>query len=171
MAKNLFISGKPGVGKTTLVIEIFNKYPEKFGGFYTKEFREGGVRKGFLICTTDGKKEVFASKDFKSKYKVGSYGVNLEVLETIGVKSLIEALETKEIILIDEIGKMELFSEKFKEIVLRCLVSSKKVLATLKFTSDSFTDKIKSLQNTEILELTRQNYDSIKNYIETWLRN
>ncbi|MDW8056539.1 MAG: NTPase [Elusimicrobiota bacterium] len=169
MKKNLFITGLPGVGKTSLVMKVVNKYPEKFGGFYTKEIREDAVRKGFMICTTDGKQDIFALKGLKSKYVVGSYGVNIDVLENVGISALMSAVETKEIILIDEIGKMELFSEKFRTTVLKCLNLSKKVLATIKFTKDKFTDELKLRKDIEILELKKENYNLLLDYIERWV--
>lgn len=169
MSKNLFITGIPGVGKTTLVVEVFNKFPSKLGGFYTTEVRVNGVREGFKICTTSGKEEIFAWKGLKSNYRVGSYGVNIKVLEEIGVASILDAIKNKDIILIDEIGKMECFSEMFKRAVLESLNSSKKVLATVKLVRDTFTESLILRKDTQILELTRQNYDSVKNFVLRWV--
>lgn len=167
--KNVLITGLPGVGKTTLVVEVLNRYPSKFGGFYTKEVRTGGIREGFKICTTEGTEKLFASVNFNSKYRVSKYAVDLEVLETVGVQSLLNALKSKEVILIDEIGKMECFSSKFKEVVLQCFSSSKKVLATIKLTSDEFTSKLKSFPDTKVIELVRQNYAEVKKFLFCWV--
>lgn len=169
MAKNLLITGAPSVGKTTLVIEIVNKYPSKFGGFYTKEVRVCGVREGFKICTLDGQEKLFASVNFKSEYKVSKYAVDLNILDTVGVKSLLDALVNKEIILIDEIGKMECFSSKFRDVVLKCFSSTKKVLATIKLADDSFTSKLKAFPDTKVVNLTRQNYNTVKNFVCQWV--
>lgn len=168
--KNVLITGLPGVGKTTLVAEVLNRYPSKFGGFYTKEVRTGGIREGFKICTTEGTEKLFASVNFTSKYKVSKYAVDLEVLESVGVKSLLDALKNKKIILIDEIGKMECFSSKFKDVVLQCFSSNKKVLATIKLAYDEFTRKLKLFPNTKVLELTKQNYTEIKEFLFCWVK-
>ncbi|MCX7910847.1 MAG: NTPase [Endomicrobia bacterium] len=171
MTKNLFITGLPGVGKTSLVIKIANENAQKIGGFYTQEIRQEGIRKGFKICTTYGQQEIFAWKNLKSDYMVGSYGVNLSVLETIGIFSLLEALKNKQIILIDEIGKMELLSEKFKKVLIECLNSPKKVLATIKFTPDEFINTIKNRADVKVLKLTRDNFEVIKKEVQSWINN
>ena len=106
MIKNIFITGKPGCGKTTLIKEISKELKPKIFGFYTEEIREKEKRVGFKIKTLDKKEGILAHIKFKSKYQVGKYKVNLKDLEEIGVSALEKAIKEKKIVLIDEIGKM-----------------------------------------------------------------
>ncbi len=118
------LTGKPGIGKTTAVKRIIEKLKDKAVGFYTEEIRhpETKMRLGFKVITTDGKEGILAEKFKPSKFKVGSYGVNVEEFERLVIPVLEKALKEKDkIIVIDEIGKMELFSEKFKKIVKELL--------------------------------------------------
>jgi nucleoside-triphosphatase len=171
MVKNIFITGKPSCGKTTLIIEILEELKLKVGGFYTKEIREKGVRKGFKIISLDRKEGILAHVSIKSPYKVSKYGVNVKDLEEIGVKSILNAQKENKIIVIDEIGKMELFSEEFKKAVLKALESKNKVLGTIKMTKDSFTDKIKKRKDVKIFYLQKENREKVKEEIKRLLKN
>lgn len=169
--KNIFITGKPGCGKTTLIKEVCNKATSNIAGFYTEEIRENNQRKGFYLVTFSGQKKIFAYKGLNSKYKLRDYGVDVEVLESIGVKSIIDALEDKKtkIVVIDEIGKMECFSDKFKEAVTKCINSNKKLLATIRYSPDPFIDKIKKSKDSKVIILSRENYNKVKDEITKWI--
>lgn len=168
--KNIFIIGKPGCGKTSLIMEILKELNLDVGGFYTSEIRKRGERLGFKITSLDGRKGILAHVDIKSPYKVSKYKVNLKDLEEIGVNSILKAQDKNKLIIIDEIGKMELCSEKFKRAVEITLDSKSKVLGTIKLTPDSFTNKIKQRKDTEILHLTKENREKVKEEIINFLK-
>lgn len=131
MRFHLLLTGPPRVGKTTLV-ENSVKYLSrsfKLDGFITKEIREKGIRKGFEIIKLDGEKKILSHKSFKNLPKVGSYGVKVENLEEI-----IEKIDEKncDILIVDEIGKMELLSRKFFAWVMNLLTKEKpRILGTI----------------------------------------
>jgi nucleoside-triphosphatase len=155
--KNILITGRPGVGKTSLILKVVKELPKKIGGFITKEIKKSGKRVGFELETFDGKKGILAHIDVKSPYKVSRYGVNIDDLEKIGVKSIKNALEDCELIVIDEIGKMELVSQCFKDIVLDALYSNVQVLATITHSNLPFVSDIKSRKDVIILDITVKN--------------
>ncbi len=170
MIKNIFITGKPGCGKTSLVKEIIEALNLDTEGFYTSEIRERGVRKGFKITTLNGKKGILAHVNIKSPYRVSKYKVNIKDLEEIGVKSILNTLKENKICVIDEIGTMEMFSEKFKKAVSVALDSKSKVLGTIKLTPGPFTDEIKRRKDTKIFHLTGENRGKIKKEIKELLK-
>lgn len=159
--KNILITGRPGSGKTTLIIETIKKLNLIPYGFYTKEVRENGIRKGFELCTFKGKKGILAHKDFKSKFKVGKYGVCIDDLDRIGVKEIEQGIKKKSIIVIDEIGKMELFSNKFKTTLFKALDSSSKVLATIIERPHPVGDKIKFRPDVKLFRVEEINTDKL----------
>ena len=169
MLKNIFITGNPGVGKTTLVHTLFRELNIPAGGFYTQEIRASGKRTGFKILTLDGQEGVLASVDIRSPHKVGRYNVNMRDLEEIGVKSIVNALENHSLIVIDEVGKMELFSKQFQKALLQALDSEKPVLGTIMQRDNSFTRNIKRRQDTEVITLTRANFKSVKEQVKSTL--
>ncbi len=165
MIKNIFITGKPGCGKTTLIKEILKELKIPAQGFFTEEIREKGKRVGFKIKTLNQKEGILAHKDLKSQFRVSKYGVNLKDLEEIGVKELEKGLEKEHLLIVDEIGKMELFSQRFKDIILRSLESKNKVLGTIMIKENPFSKKIKKRRDTKIFYLTPENKKRIKKEI------
>ena len=157
---NILITGKPGIGKTTLIRKAVDSIPLPKSGFYTEEIRQGEERTGFSLTTLDGKQSILASVNIKSPYRVGKYYVNIDSIQTIGVESIRKAIQEKELIIIDEIGKMELFSEKFKDIVLEAL-NTGGVIATVGKGGNDYIDKIKKRNNVKLLEMNLRNRNTL----------
>lgn len=169
MIKNIFVTGPPGCGKTTLIKEILKDLKIKTRGFFTQEIREKGERIGFKIVTLEGKEGILAKKGLKSNYKVSKYGVAIENLERLGLKEIEEGLKENCILVVDEIGKMELFSLKFKEAILKALDSKNKVLGTIMLKPNLFCDKIKQRKDTKVFYLQREHKEKIKGEIKRLL--
>lgn len=130
----IFITGMPGVGKTTLALKIAEKLKDlgyKVGGFITKEIRKNGKRVGFKIITLDTNEETVLAYVGDGKIKVGKYAVFIENLDKVGVEAIKRALKDADIIVIDELGTMEFKSKKFSEVVDEVIKSDKPLLATL----------------------------------------
>lgn len=159
--KNILICGPPGVGKTTLIKKILENINLRAGGFYTKEIKENDRRVGFKIISLVNQKGILAHISVKGMKRVGRYGVNIYDLENIGVKSLNQALRDDDLIIIDEIGKMEIFSDKFKEKVLDCLHSEKYVLATIGIGGDKYISRIKERDDVLVFKINRENRDRL----------
>ncbi len=175
MYKNIFITGPPGSGKSTLLMDIVKEL-EKRGirvrGIICPEIRRGKYRWGFkVIVYPDGQEEILASVEIKHGPRVSKYRVNINGFERVGVRALQDSLEDPKIqvLLIDEIGKMELFSNKFRNIVIKILNSNKIVLGVLGRTSDPIVSRIKSRKDVLIIDLSydtaHQQKDSIKKRI------
>lgn len=167
--KNIFITGLPGCGKTTLLKEILREVNLQARGFFTEEIRKNGKRVGFKIINLEGKEGILAYKGLKSPFLVSKYGVNLEDLEEIGIKEIEKGLTEECILVVDEIGKMELFSQKFREVILKALDSKNKVLGTIMLAKDPFCDKIKKRKDTKIFKLEKENKEKIKQEIKNLL--
>ncbi len=134
MGRTFLLTGLPGSGKTTCLKNLIDNLPGRAGGFYTEEVREGGRRLGFRLITLTGEKGILAHVDIKGRPRVGKYGVDLETLERIGVTALEKALIQDDYMVVDEIGKMELCSERFKRVVWQGIESEKVVLGTIMLT-------------------------------------
>ncbi|HUU75099.1 MAG TPA: nucleoside-triphosphatase [Methanoregulaceae archaeon] len=159
--KNLLITGMPGAGKTTLLIrlaEALEKYPR--AGFVTKEIREEGARRGFELVSISGKKRVLSHVNRKGPYRVGKYGVDLEGFDAfLGELSFFQPVT--QIILIDEIGKMECLSPKFRDLVIRLLDSDNPVIATIARTGPAFIERIRARPDVMLVEITPGNRASV----------
>jgi nucleoside-triphosphatase len=160
--KNCLLEGLPGVGKTTLIRKLADRISKlKIGGFYTQEIRENGRRVGFRVETFSGLSGILSHVSLSTGPRVGKYRVYVTAFEGVVVKDLEKALQTSDIILIDEIGKMELFSKHFKDVLLRCLDSDKSVIATVMLRPHAYVDRIKTRQDVEILEVTLGNRERL----------
>jgi len=119
------------VGKTTLVQKIIeNMRSVNMAGFYTAEIRSKGSRLGFELRGLNGKRRTLAHVDISRQHRVGKYRV-----DTSGFEEFLETLELQnpdvELIVIDEIGKMELFSNRFRSLVRDVLNTNKQLLASI----------------------------------------
>ena len=111
MVKNILLTGHPGVGKTTMLKGIINRFAHlAMSGFYTEEIREEGIRLGFKAVAMNGSSAVFAHRNFQTgpEHQVGKYGVNLEALETLVLAQLSPQGKAAHLVIVDEIAKMEL---------------------------------------------------------------
>ncbi|MGQ9610462.1 MAG: NTPase [bacterium] len=170
--KNILITGNPGVGKTTLIKNIISKLNISAGGFYTSEIRNSeGKRWGFKIISLDGKEDIMASVQIISRYRISKYGVNITAIDRIGTSAIADAIKNKDIIIIDEIGRMELFSKEFANVTIDALDSPKIVLGTITAKNTNFTKKIKERTDTKIVKLNRVNFAEIETYIERQIRS
>jgi len=169
--KNIVITGNPGIGKTTLIKECVFPFNNKVGGFYTEELREGEKRTGFILKTLDGQSGILAKKGLESPTKLNKYGVDLSILEKIGLDALQKARKENQIVLIDEIGSMEMLSPRFCEDITRILAGSQKFLATIRLRAEPFTSTLKKMTNTEIWELTKNNFIELKDKIRNWIED
>ena len=169
MKKAYLLTGEPGTGKTTIIKEALSKANKSAGGFYTEEIRSQGVRQGFQIITLDGRSAVLAHVSVRSPYRVSKYGVDTDSMDKLAVPALKQAIQSKDIIVIDEIGKMELFSASFKDAVIDALESKKKVLGTIMLASHPWADKIKERPEVEVINVTRLNRDEVIKQVLDWL--
>jgi nucleoside-triphosphatase len=163
------LTGQPGTGKTTIIKQAVAELKGKAGGFYTEEIRSQGVRQGFRLVTLDGKTAVLAHLYFHSPYRVSKYGVDVESLDKVGVAAIDQAVRERDLVVIDEIGKMELFSAKFRETVLGILKSQKRLLATIMLSPNPCADAIKRQPQVNLVTLTRANYYQVLEELRDWL--
>jgi nucleoside-triphosphatase len=161
MAMKVLLTGRPGCGKTTLIKRIVNKLAQPVGGFYTEEIREAGTRVGFKLKTLGGDEAVFAHVDFKTPQRVGKYGLDLSVLENVGAEAVRRALRARRLVVIDEIGPMEIRSRTFREAVNEALDSGTAILATIAARSLPFADAIKKRADVAVIEVRLDNRERL----------
>lgn len=126
------VTGNPGVGKTTLVKRVIAALPFKVGGMITEEIRKCGYRVGFLLRdVATGQEGLLAHRHLCTGPEFGKYRICLRDLEEIGAAAIERALEETELIVIDEVGPMELKSPRFISAVERALASNKHLLVTV----------------------------------------
>jgi nucleoside-triphosphatase len=134
----------PGCGKSTLIEKIVTHIDKPMTGFFTRELRDQGRCVGFSITTLSGKQSLLAHETSKSRVRVGRYGVDIDAIDRIAVPSLSPS-DPAEIIVIDEIGKMECASSRFRQAVLRVLDSEHPVVGSIAQRGGSFIQRCESV--------------------------
>ena len=142
----------------------------KAGGFYTEEMRSRGVREGFRLVTLAGQSAILAHISIQSPYLVSKYGVDIDSLDRVGVSALRQAAQQCDLVVIDEIGKMELFSANFRDAVLQIINGGKKVLGTIMLSPHPWADAIKRQPQVNLVEVTRYNHHQVMEELREWLQ-
>ncbi len=136
MARGIWLlTGPPGVGKSTIVSKVVLRLKSAgviVGGCATTERKARGTRVGFeVVNLTDGGRGQLASLTATLGPKVGRYRVNLADLASVGAAGLAKAATASEVIVIDEVGPMELVSPEFRRAVMACIDSGRPILAVV----------------------------------------
>ncbi|XP_045186896.1 nucleoside-triphosphatase THEP1-like [Mercenaria mercenaria] len=174
--RHIMLTGQPGIGKTTLVKKVCEKLEDEnwqCQGFYTEEKREDGQRVGFDVVTFDGQSGALARVVDRDNpvagrsYMVGRYNVLLQSFEKIALPSLaIKPSEYTRVIVIDEIGKMELFSRSFTQTVKDLLKHPKTtVFATVPVRANPFVEEIKNRDDVQLYTVTKENRNQLVNEV------
>jgi nucleoside-triphosphatase len=166
----IFLTGPPRIGKTTVLLKTVEELKRKnitFGGMISQEIREGGVRVGFkIIDLADQKEGLLAHIKQIEGPMMGKYKVCLRDLESLGVKAILTALGKADVVVIDEVGPMELLSQAFQRSVKEAVNSEKTVLGTIHYKVRApLITAIKNKKDTEIIEVTQNNRETLPTFI------
>ncbi len=126
---------------------------------------------GFEIESFAGDKAVMSHIDIKSPYRVGKYGVDIESMERIAAFEIEIALSENRLLIVDEIGKMELFSQRFKDLILKVFQADIPFLGTILYKPHPFCDGLKDSRGIRLLTLRMSEYDKTYGKIIKWLEN
>lgn len=169
---NVILTGGPGVGKSTLLRRVIDKYNNKVG-FTTTEVWEGKNRLGFEVYTSAEDKQTITSTTNvtnDTNNKVGKYYVDINKLDNMLLE--IHKYTSNDLLYIDEIGSMQLLCPSFKSMCLDYLDSDNRCIATIKLTNtdskfSKFIKEIKSREDVTLIEVTKDNRDLL---LETILK-
>ena len=147
-----------------MVQRVVSVFSGRAAGFYTRELREKGVRVGFEIVTLAGTSALLSHVDFPGPYRVGKYGVNLENLHRVALPTL-EPGPGIDLVVVDEVGKMECLSRQFIAAMERLWVQPVPLLITVAEKGGGYMAAIKEKPDKILLPVTPGNRDELPNKI------
>jgi nucleoside-triphosphatase len=159
--RRVLLEGRPGIGKTTLarrLVDLLRDRGVAVGGFTTKEIRDSGRRVGFAVETTAGEWAMLAHVEVPGPPRVGKYGVDLGAFERVALPSLSAAAQ---VVVVDEIGKMELASAPFRDRLKELLDSDRDIVATIHVHRHAFTDALKAREDLRLIHVTEASRDRL----------
>jgi nucleoside-triphosphatase len=167
---NIFITGPPRVGKTTVVKQVMHMLEErgfKAGGIFCPEIRNGERRLGFeVVDVLTGHRGTLSHIHQFHGPRVGKYRVNLDDFSRVGIHAIEAALDTSDFIVIDEVGPMELQESTFPRIVAKALASSKPVLGVIHWRMrHPDVDRIRTRGDVRIYDITYKNRETIPQFL------
>lgn len=131
------LTGRPGVGKSTLLESLLPSLPQPVGGMITREIRKCGHRVGYAVVdVATGEEAVFAHTHHRNGPRVGKYTVDVAALERVGIPAIHRAVDERRTVIIDEIAPMELYSDAFVPAVEAALASDCSMIVSTHAHSD-----------------------------------
>lgn len=157
----LLLTGPPRCGKTTVVRRLAADFSGRAAGFYTQEVRERGRRVGFEIVTLDGRRGWLSHVDFTGPHRVGKYGVDLENLHRLALPAM-EVRPDVDLLVVDEIGKMECLSRRFIQAMERLWEEAPAPLVvTVAQKGGGYIEAIKTKPDAHLFEVTLDNREDL----------
>ena len=156
------ITGLPGSGKTYALLRVIEMLKDEnliIGGMIDEPLTDGKRRTGFSVRNImTGESQVFASAEIESKIMIGKIGVDLAKFEEVGISAIKTACEQCDIIVIDEVGKVEVESQAFIDAVKEALDVDKPMILTLhKKSRNPLLQDIRRRDDVRVLEVTPTN--------------
>jgi nucleoside-triphosphatase len=167
----LLLEGRPGIGKSTLarrLLALLQQAGVPVAGFTTGELRTGGRREGFVVEAVSGARGILAHVDLPGPPRVGRYGVDLPTFERVALPAL-RAPSTGGVVVVDELGKMELASAAFREAVEDLLGREVAVVATVHLGHHRFTDALKRRPDIRVVRVTDKTRDALPEQLMDYL--
>lgn len=170
--KNIFLTGPLHIGKSTIINKVIQQWPKwKIGGFRTRPVFDNARRCGFIFQSFDGQEDCFAHTEMNSPERFDVYHYDANIFETLGCSTLWRSLSESDLIVMDEIGVMEIRARQFQQMIIRCLDAPVWVIGAFQHRADWFRKLLANRADAVIFKVDSGNRDELAQRIIALLHN
>ncbi|MDZ7264653.1 MAG: nucleoside-triphosphatase [candidate division KSB1 bacterium] len=171
-AKNIFLTGALHSGKSTIINQVLQRMTGwNIGGFRTRPVFESAQKCGFVLQSFDGLEECFAHTEMKSSAQFDIYHYDSRKFDDLGATILQRALTDSDLIVMDEIGMMEMQAKQFQQMICRCLDAPVRVLGAFQQRADWFRALLSDREDTMIVAVDPSNRIELVEWIISLLHS
>jgi nucleoside-triphosphatase len=199
MNKHMFLQGDIGVGKSTIIKNAILPHINEIGGCFTQRIFIGQRYVGFALNSILDKQEYNVNRYVKSLKDVeniflysdddGKWHSNSDVFLNCGISYLRRGCSFKKLIILDELGGIELKCVPFMNEVIRILDGDTSVLGVLKSRTNItklqnklkynnenmngenfFYNRIQNHHDVEMVEVNKESYNNAKEQVNKFVR-
>lgn len=190
----IFLQGPSSIGKSTLLLRCLKNYHKRFGGFVTQRMVEGGETRAF--CLTPAAKASEPTIPYRTDakniflFRSLSGWVRNDIVFEDAVRALKQDIERNHLLVLDEIGGVELSLPVFREMLFKLILSDRPLLGVVKslgnrtalaenvvIESDQFRwysillENIRKHSDGMLLTLNRENRGEVEEIVMDFLNN
>jgi len=167
--KHYFLTGEPGIGKSTAIKRFFDLSGVSCDGFFTLWTSRTGDRTLKMYAADSSVPEAEWKSVDIAVFNNGEFTIYGELFDSFGA-DVIKTAGRKRVIVMDEVGRMEKNSPRFIDSIFEKLDGNIPVVGVLKLMETKLFDDISNHPNTEIIPVTLDNRDDIPRYLISQLQ-
>ncbi len=166
--KNIFLTGKKHIGKSTLIQNVLDGLNVSIGGYVTERIIKGN-KKSYIVRSLYDNKESYCIAN------IDIVNCSREIFMDsfdVGIVSILEkSFKNSDIIVLDELGFFENDSQKFKYKIYELLDSDRIVFGVIKDHDCEFLNNIRKRNDILLIKITKENREEILNKLIKIINN
>lgn len=155
MPCNFFVTGEKGIGKSFLIRRLMEAWQGKCHGFLTLPYTIEGKRKGFYLHSLQKPKGIENDLPVSVQWGETTCFPITETFERLGCAALDTVYNKEDLVIMDELGRLEGQAFLFQQAVERILDGENMTFCVVKKEDVPFLNRIRGRKDVCLLDLDR----------------